>query len=371
LTSVHAFASDPARGLFILIFLCIVIGGSLAVYAWRAPQVSSGGSFDFLSRETLLLGNNLLLVVITAFILLGTLAPLIYDAMGWGKISVGFPWFTTMFVIFTPFMVVLMGLGPLTRWKHQDPGDLARQMRLALLVSLTGGVIAALPVFHAGSLSVGLAVALSLWLVGSLALSLYQRHRYRKRLATVWHDLRARGSGSYYGMVLAHLGVAIFIIGVTFVTQYDVEEDIRMSPGQSVELGGHSFLFEGARTIQGPNYRADRGTIRVSRDGREVAVLNPEKRTYLVQTKPMTEAGIDAGLTRDIYVSLGEALGGGDWSLRLYYKPYVRWIWLGALFMAAGGLLAATDKRYRLPSRERTVAASAAVQRGLAAGRRN
>jgi cytochrome c-type biogenesis protein CcmF len=212
-------------------------------------------------------------------------------------------------------------------------------------------------------------VALSLWLVCSLVLSLYQRHRYRKRLATLWHDLRARGSGSYYGMVLAHLGVAIFIIGITFVTQYDVEEDIRMSPGQSIELAGHSFLFEGVRDIQGPNYRASRGTIRVSRDGREVAMLHPEKRTYLVQTKPMTEAGIDAGLNRDIYVSLGEGLGGGDWSLRLYYKPFVRWIWLGALFMAAGGLLAASDKRYRLHARQRAAERSPAAHGGVAAGR--
>jgi cytochrome c-type biogenesis protein CcmF len=274
-----------------------------------------------------------------------------------------------MFVIFTPFLVVLMGLGPLTRWKHQDPGDLARHMRLALVVSVTAGIIAALPIFHEGSFSAGLAVALSLWLVGSLILSLHQRHRYRKRLATIWHDFRARGSGSYYGMILAHLGVAMFIIGVTFVTQYDVEEDIRMSPGQSIELAGHSFLFEGAERIQGPNYRADRGTIRVSRDGSEVAVLTPEKRTYLVQTKPMTEAGIDAGLTRDIYVSLGEALGGGDWSLRLYYKPFVRWIWLGALFMAAGGLLAASDKRYRLHARRQAAAVSPATPRGVAAGR--
>ena len=363
LTSVHSFAADPARGLFILVFLCIVIGGSLTLYAWRAPNVSSGGGFDLLSRETLLLGNNLLLVVITAFILLGTLAPLIYDAMGWGKISVGFPWFTAMFVIFTPFLVIIMGIGPLARWKKQDPADIARQLRIALLLSVAAGVLMALPLFHEGNIWVGLAVMLAMWIVSSLALSLRQRYRYRKGIAGMLRDLGSRGSGSYYGMVVAHLGVAFFIIGVTFVTQFDVEQDIRMSPGQTAELGGHTFRFDGVKVVQGPNYRAERGTLQVFKDDREIAVLHPEKRTYTVQTKPMTEAGIDPGFTRDIYVSLGEALGGGDWSLRLYYKPFVRWIWLGGILIAIGGLLAASDKRYRLGRVSSTAAAQAPSKR--------
>jgi cytochrome c-type biogenesis protein CcmF len=355
LTSVHAFASDPARGLFILIFLCLVIGGSLTLYAWRAPAVSSGGRFDLLSRETLLLCNNVLLVVITAFILLGTLAPLVYDALGWGKISVGFPWFTAMFVIFTPFLVLFMGMGPLARWKRQDPGELARQLRLAFFLSIGTGILLALPLLHTGvSLPAGLAGALSVWLVTSLFQSLRQRLRNRRGLAGFWHDLRTRGGGSYYGMLVAHFGVAVFIIGITFVTQFGVEKDVRLSPGQTLELAGREFRFDGVEAVQGPNYRADRGTVHVYKDGAEVALLKPEKRTYLVQTKPMTEAGIDAGFTRDIYVSLGEALGGGDWSLRLYYKPFVRWIWLGGIIIAIGGLLAATDRRYRmkLPSRK-------------------
>ncbi len=362
LTSVHSFAADPARGLFILVFLCIVIGGSLMLYAWRAPDVTSGGKFDLFCRETLLLGNNVLLIVITAFILLGTLAPLIYDAVGWGKISVGFPWFTTMFVIFTPFLVMLMGMGPLARWKKQDPGDLARQLRMALLVSIGGGVILALPLFHKGSVWMGLAVALSLWILSSLVLSLRQRFRYRKGISGILKDFGTRGSGSYYGMIIAHLGIAFFIIGVTAVTQFDVEQDIRMSPGQTVDLAGHTFRFEGAKAVRGPNYRADQGTIRVfNGDGQEVAILNPEKRTYTVQTRPMTEAGIDAGFTRDIYVSLGETLGNGDWSLRLYFKPMVRWIWLGGILMGIGGLLAAVDRRYRMATRPETVAAPTAT----------
>jgi cytochrome c-type biogenesis protein CcmF len=362
LTSVHSFAADPARGLFILIFLCIVIGGSLMLYAWRAPDVTGGGRFSMLSRETMLLGNNLLLIVITAFMLLGTLAPLIYDAMGWGKISVGFPWFTTMFVIFTPFMVVLMGLGPLTRWKHHAPADLLRTFRVAIFVSLAAGLLVALPIVHDGSLSAGLAVLLSVWLCSSMFLSLRQRFRSRASVQALLKNPASRGNGSYFGMVIAHLGVAVFIIGVTFVTQFDVENDVRMSPGQSVDMAGYTFRFDGVRSVQGPNYRADQGMIVVTRDGKEVAQLKPEKRTYTVQSKPMTEAGINAGLMRDIYVSLGEGLGGGDWSLRLYYKPLVRWIWLGGIMIAIGGLFAALDRRYRIHvRRDASVTARARV----------
>ncbi|MBT8121640.1 MAG: heme lyase CcmF/NrfE family subunit, partial [Gammaproteobacteria bacterium] len=353
LTSVHSFATDPARGLFILIFLCIVIGGSLTLYAWRAPEVTSGGRFSSLSRETLLLGNNLLLVVITAFILLGTLAPLIYDAMGWGKISVGFPWFNRMFVIFTPLMVILMGFGPMARWKHQAPGDLLRTYRIALIASVAAGILFALPVLHDGSPWAGLAVLLSVWLVSSLVLSLRQRFRNRASLQTLLKNPAARGNGSYFGMLIAHLGIAVFIIGVTFVTLFEEEQDIRMSPGQSVEMSGYTFRFDGVRNVKGPNYRADQGTITVMQDGNIITQLKPEKRTYLVQSKPMTEAGIDAGLMRDIYVSLGEGLGNGDWSLRLYYKPFVRWIWLGGLMIALGGIFAALDRRYRIGIRVR------------------
>jgi cytochrome c-type biogenesis protein CcmF len=289
--------------------------------------------------------------------------------MGWGKISVGFPWFTTMFVIFTPFLIIIMGLGPLARWKKQDPGDLARQLRIALLLSVAAGVLLALPILHEGNIWAGLAVMLSVWLLSSVVLSLRQRWRYRKGIAGILKDFGSRGSGSFYGMLIAHLGVAVFIIGVTFVTQFDVEQDIRMSPGQSVELAGHTFRFDGAKAIQGPNYRADQGTIRVfNSNDQEVAVLNPEKRTYLVQTKPMTEAGIDAGFTRDIYVSLGETLGNGDWSLRLYYKPVVRWIWLGGLMIAIGGLLAASDRRYRMAVARKTVPARAAAKQVAAEG---
>jgi cytochrome c-type biogenesis protein CcmF len=347
LTSVHAFASDPARGLFILIFLMLVIGGSLFLYALRAPGISRGGGFGMLSRETLLLGNNLLLIIITALVLLGTLAPLLYDALGWGKISVGFPWFNSMFVTFAPIMILLMGVAPLTRWKHQDPAELLRQLRLALAISIAAGVVVALP-FASGSWSAGLATALGMWLLTTLLTSLHLRLRNRGGIQKLFSDLAGRGGRSYYGMWVAHIGIAVFVVGVTFVTQFDIEKDVRMSPGQEIMLNDYLFRFDGVAPHEGPNYTAQRGTIRVSREGKEVAVLHPEKRTYRVQTKPMTEAGIDAGLFRDIYVSLGESVGRGDWALRLYYKPMVRWIWLGGLLMAFGGLLAASDPRYRM-----------------------
>jgi cytochrome c-type biogenesis protein CcmF len=262
-----------------------------------------------------------------------------------------------------------MGLGPLARWKHQDPASLARQLRMALLLSLVAGTLMALPLLHDGSLSAGLAVALSCWLLGSLVVSVRQRLRFRKGLTGMLRDLGSRGGGSYYGMVVAHFGIAVFIIGITFVTQFDVEKDVRMSPGQSVELAGHTFRFDGVNVVPGPNYTAHQGNIHVFKGGDEVALLQPQKRTYLVQTKPMTEAGIDAGFTRDIYVSLGEALGGGDWSLRLYYKPFVRWIWLGGILIAIGALLAASDRRYRMKDLATEPAATATAARKLAAAR--
>jgi cytochrome c-type biogenesis protein CcmF len=367
LTSVHAFATDPARGLFILLFLMVVIGGSLLLYAVRAPNIPRGGGFGALSRESMLLGNNVLLLVTTALVLLGTLAPLLYDAFGWGKISVGFPWFTSMFVTFMPVMILLMGAGPLTRWKHHDPALLLKRLRIAFAISIAAGVLVALPAVS-GSASAGVAVALSLWLATTLFSGLRQRLKNKSGLAGLPRDIASRGGRGYYGMWLAHMGIAMFVMGVTFVTQFDIEKDIRMSPGQSVELSGYRFQFDGVKPHTGPNYRSQLGTVRVFKGDSEVAVLKPEKRTYLVQTKPMTEAGIDAGFWRDIYVSLGEPLGGGDWALRLYYKPLVRWIWLGGLFIAAGGLLAASDPRYRNPLRQRSRTAAAAGKAGLAAG---
>ncbi len=359
LTSVHAFATDPERGVFILIFLGLVIGGSLVLYAWRAPAVMGGGRFDFVSRETFLLANNLFLVVITALILLGTLFPLIYDALGWGKISVGFPWFNRMFIAFMPFLIVVMAIGPLARWKRHDPTDLLRRLRYALLISIALGALFALPIHPQASILVGLGVALASWLLLALVISVRDRIKHKKTLQDVWRDLSAQGR-SYYGMVIAHLGMACAIVGVTFVSAYGLEKDVRMSPGQRYDLAGYSFQFEGVTAHPGPNYQANRGLLRIFQGDSEIGLLRPEKRVYLVQTKPMTEAAIDIGITRDLYVSLGEPLGNGDWSLRLYYKPFIRWIWLGGILMALGGILAVSDRRYRIAVRKRPAVYKAA-----------
>jgi cytochrome c-type biogenesis protein CcmF len=346
LTSVHSFAADPARGIFILVFLLVVIGGSLLLYTWRAPYISGGGRFDLISRETFLLANNLLLSVFAALVLLGTLAPLIYDALELGKISVGFPWFNKMFLLTTPFLALLMGMGALARWKHAEPSLLIKQLRIAFIVSLAFGLISLLPMFSGGNWLVGLGMGLAMWIATSHVINIRDRQKHKQGFSGFWLDLKGSGR-SYYGMVLAHLGVAVFIVGVTMVSNYGVESDVRMSPGDSSEIAGYSFKFEGVERTPGPNYNANRGRFQVTKEGKHLVTLEPEKRNYFVKTKPMTEAAIEWGLTRDLYVSLGEPLGGGDWSLRLYYKPYVRWIWLGGLLMALGGILAISDRRYR------------------------
>ncbi len=347
LNSVHAFASDPARGVFILIFLCVVVGGSLALYAWRAPSVSSGGTFGLLSRETFLLVNNLLLSVVAAMVLFGTLAPLIYEAMGWGKISVGFPWFNQMFVILTPLLAVAIGIGPLSRWKHNDPKWLFAQLKHALIVTSIVAVASLLPWVNHGHLLVSLGIVLAAWIVSTQVESLRQRVRNRRGIGAIWQDLR-NGSRSYYGMWLAHVGVAAFIIGITGVTNFEIERDVRMAPGAKAEMAGYEFVFEGVVKTMGPNYEADRGRVSIYEDGKKIGVLEPEKRIYFSQAKPMTEAAIDITWSRDLYVSLGEPLGNGEWAMRLYYKPFVRWIWSAAILMALGGLLSISDRRYRL-----------------------
>ncbi len=348
LTSVHAFATDPARGAFILLFLCIVIGGSLALYAWRAPGISSGGRFDPVSRESFLLANNLLLATLTLLVLFGTLAPLVYDAAGWGKISVGFPWFNKMFIALSPLLVLAMGIGPVAHWKHDESRRLIRSLWLAGALGLLAFLFASLPGLSARELSVGVGLGMTAWLIATHLISLAGRLKHRRGLSGLLADLRG-GNRSYYGMWLAHLGVAVFIVGVVMVSNHGTETDIRLSPGGSHESAGYRFEFNGVQAIPGPNYNAFRGEFLVYRDEREITRLYPEKRHYFSGGMPMTEAAIDAGLLRDIYISLGEPIGEqGDWALRIYYKPYVRWIWLGCILMALGGILAMTDRRYRV-----------------------
>jgi len=352
LTSVHAFATDPARGTFILVFLCLVVGSSLALYARRAPEIAGGGRFDPLSRESFLLINNLLLTAFAVLVLFGTLAPLIYEAMGWGKISVGFPWFNRMFLALMPFLALALGIGQLTRWKRDRAGRLAKALGVAALLSLAtaGAASLSLSEVTGAPLLVALGLGLAVWVLFSHLAGLRERLRRRRDIAAVAADLKGGGYG-YYGMLLAHLGVAMFILGVTMVSNFGIEQDIRISPGDAHEVAGYRFRFAGVTMVPGPNYRAARGRFPVFDGDRRIAVLEPEKRTYFTSSKPMTEAAIDWGFTRDLYVSLGEPLGDGDWALRIYYKPYVRWIWLGGLCMALGGILAITDRRYWLAGR--------------------
>jgi len=356
LTSVHAFATDPRRGIFILGFLAIVIGGSLALFAWRAPKVGLGGSFDLVSRESLLLSNNVLLVVAAGSVLLGTLYPLFLDALDLGKISVGPPYFDSVFVPLMAPAIFLMGVGPIARWKHAGIPELAIRLRWAFVISLLS---AALMPFAIGKWTplVSFGLLLATWLFASTIVNLGER---LKNQQGPWRDRLARQPYSYYGMLLAHIGVGVFIVGVTLVKGYEVEKDVRMEAGDTVSVGGYTFRFDGATQVRGPNYAAARGTLRVSRDGREVRTLYPEKRLYTVQQMPTTEAAIDTGFTRDLYVSMGEPAGTTAWAMRIQYKPFVDWIWGGCVLMAMGGLLAVADRRYRLGRRNHVKAADLA-----------
>ena len=348
LTSVHAFATDPKRGLFILVFLAIVIGGSLVLYAWRAPRVGLGGGFDMVSREAMLLGNNVLLVAALGSVFLGTLYPLFLDAMGLGKISVGPPYFDTVFVPLMTPAIFLMGIGPLAQWKKASLPDLARRLRWAFGASV---VTALLLPFVLGKwtplLSLGLLLAS--WIVTTAAVNVWER--VSRLVGTSAMSGLATLPRAYWGMVVAHCGIAVFIVGVTMVKGFEVEQDLRMNVGETSTIGGYTFRFDGVQNIKGPNYTAARGMFHVSQGGHDVTDMFPEKRHYPVQNQAMTEAAIDTGLLRDLYVSLGEPLPGGAWSVRLYHKPFIDWIWGGCLIMALGGVLAMTDRRYRLAGR--------------------
>ena len=362
LTSVPAFATDPKRGLFILVFLAVVIGGSLVLYAWRAPRVGLGGSFAMISREGMLLANNVLLVAALGSVLLGTLYPLFLDALDLGKISVGPPYFDTVFLPLMTPAIFLMGIGPLAQWKQASLPALAIRLRWAFGVSLVTAV--AVPwLMGQWTPLISLGLLLAFWVLATIVVDL--RERLVQAEGGSIGGRMAALPRAYWGMVLAHCGVALFIVGVTMVKGFEVEQDVRMNVGETATLGGYTFRFDGTQQVNGPNYVAARGTIQVSQDGREVTVMYPEKRRYFAQNQTMTEAAISPGLLRDLYVSLGEPLEGGAWSVRLYHKPVIDWIWGGCLVMALGGVLAVSDRRYRLAWRrkEATVPATAQMAR--------
>ncbi|MFT4520452.1 MAG: cytochrome c-type biogenesis protein CcmF [Halioglobus sp.] len=351
LTSVHAFATDPTRGLFILVFLAIVVGGSLTLYAFRAPAVSSRVTFAWVSRESLLLFNNVVFLVATLTVLFGTLFPLIMDALGQGKYSVGPPYFNAVFVPLMALMAPFMGMGPISRWKSDD----TRRWRSELLLPALAAVVCGftLPLLGASyNIWVALAVSLSSWLVLGLARDVWHRTRQASSLG---RGLR-RLTPSYCGMLLAHLGFAACVTGIVATSQYSLEHDLKMGPGDSQEVAGYEFLFKEVVAVRGPNFAAEEAHVEVRRDGVLIAKLAPQKRRYLASGSVMTEAAIDAGLFRDLYVAMGEPIGtGGDWAMRIHYKPMVRWMWIGAIFMGLGGFTTVFDKRYR----QRRVASAA------------
>jgi cytochrome c-type biogenesis protein CcmF len=349
LTSVHAFANDPARGIFILCFLGLVIGGSLTLYAWRAPGIVTENNFQPLSRETFLLINSTLLVVVMASILLGTLYPLVIDALDLGKLSVGAPYFNFIFVPFMSLLVIVLGLGQLTRWQSDTVERLWQHLRYAFFASVIFAIL--IMIMLAGkqgqTLKAGLGICLAVWVLMSILVTVRARLRSGTNFLTGLSNLPR----AFKGMCLAHLGLAVTIIGITLSSLYSNEVHKRMMPGDQVELSGYIFQFTSLHDIDGPNYQATEAVINVFRNKKPVADLRTQKRIYTARNMPMTEAGIDPGFTRDLYVSLGEPLGKNEWSIRLYYKPFVRWIWLGAILMALGGILAISDARYRIETR--------------------
>jgi cytochrome c-type biogenesis protein CcmF len=344
LTSVHAFATDPRRGVFILAFLMIVIGGSLTLYAFRAPKVGLGSRFELVSRESMLLANNVLLLAAAGSVLLGTLYPLFLDALDLGKISVGPPYFDKVFVPLMTPLVFLMGVGPLARWKQASLPDLWRLLRWALAVSVVTALLVPLATGEWKPL-VAFGLLLAFWVVAATFIGV--RERVRNARSGLLAQLR-RQPRSYWGMILAHLGIAVFIVGVTMVKGYEIERDVKMNVGDTVTVGAYLFRFDGTTQTTGPNYRAERGAFTVSRNGKYVENLYPEKRQYNAGGMPMTNAAIDSGPFGDIYVSMGEPVAGGAWVVRVYSKPFVTWLWGGFTLMAIGGFLALSDRRYRL-----------------------
>lgn len=343
LTSVHAFANDPARGTFILVLLGLTVGLSLLIFALRAPRVSHTVGFSWLSRDALLLINNILLVVMTVTVLLGTVYPLLLDALGLGKISVGAPYFNAVFVPLTVLLCAFMGLGPLARWKRTAGRELFRRL---LWAGVAGLIVAAIaPLLYDGewNLWVSLGLVTALWIALSLLRDIFDKLRNASSLST---GLR-RLTPAYWGMVVGHLGLAVTIVGVAVVSHYNIERNVRLAVGDSIEVAGYTFTMTDLRERRGANYIADTATIQVSQDGEQLFAMQPEKRLYLARNMPMTDVALRPGLLRDLYVAMGEKLEGGAWALRIQYKPFVRWLWLGALLMASGGVLAVIDRRYR------------------------
>jgi len=364
LTSVHAFATDPKRGVFILIFLGVVIGASLVLFALRAHRVGLGGAFEPVSRESMLLANNVLLTVAAGAVMLGTLYPLALDAFDGGKISVGPPYFETVFVPLMAPAILLMGIGPLVKWKRDSLREIAARLGWPALFALVPAAVLPFLLGHWSTL-VFCGLLLAFWVIAMSVVSLKLKLAGAAGRGGALAGLRAQPR-AYYGMLLAHLGVAVFVLGVTVSKGYETDTDVKMSVGETAHLAGYDFRLAALKDdVQGPNYVATQATIEVLAGGERYTTFYPQKRLYTVQNMPMTEAALDMGFLRHLYVSLGEEVSAGTWTLRFQHKPLVGWIWFGCLLMAFGGALAALDRRYRTaraqqPQRASVAAASAA-----------
>lgn len=346
IVSVHSFASDPTRGLFILGILVVLSGMGLLLYALRASQLKSPGRYKPFSREVLLIGNNVFLCAATIVVFLGTILPLVHKELGLGSISIGAPFFNQMFTwLIVPF-VLFLGLGPLTRWKQQQPAELKKTMLIAFGLSLSAGILINFTYDEPMYMAV-LGLVMAFWVLVTTVQEVLQRLNAMPVEQSALVRLR-KLTPSHWGMVLGHLGFAVTLIGITLVSNYEMERDVRMEPGETVSLGAYDFKFNALKHKEGPNYTSDVGVFDVYHDGEKLVHLEPEKRIYTVQRMPMTEAGIYSTLWRDLFIAMGEPLDDGAWAVRIYIKPFVTWIWGGAAIMALGGLCSVADRRYRM-----------------------
>ncbi|MGF1749467.1 MULTISPECIES: heme lyase CcmF/NrfE family subunit [Vibrio] len=344
LVSVHAFASDPSRGMFILGFLVFVIGGSLLLFALKGASVRVRGNFDLVSRENALLGNNILLIAALVVVLIGTLLPLVHKQIGLGSVSIGAPFFNMLFTwLMVPF-AFLLGIGPLVRWKRDNLSKLVKPMIISGVISLAFSalMVVLLAEFFTGLAFLGWVMAM--WIITMHGFELYQRATHRHSFVEGVKKLPR----SHWAMIMGHLGLAVTVIGIAMVQNYSVERDVRLAPGEHYQINDYDFYFKGLRDHDGPNYDGYIADFEITKDGNYVNTLHAEKRFYRTAKSMMTEAAIDRGVTRDLYIAMGEQLDDGrSWAIRIYHKPFVRWIWLGAIFMSIGGILAISDKRYR------------------------
>lgn len=344
LVSVHAFASDPSRGMFILGFLVFVIGGSLLLFAVKGAAVRVRGNFDLVSRENALLANNVLLIAALVVVLVGTLLPLVHKQLGLGSVSIGAPFFDMLFAwLMMPF-AFLLGIGPLIRWKRDQLSSIVKPMLVSGTVSLALAAVCVFLFADFFSVMAYIGWVMSIWIVAMHAFELHERATHRHSFAEGVRKLQR----SHWAMMFGHIGLAVTIIGIAMVQNYSIERDVRLAPGEHFQIEGYDFYFSGLRDKDGPNYDGYIADFEITHDGKYINTLHAEKRFYRTAKSMMTEAAIDRGITRDLYIAMGERLEDNrSWAVRIYYKPFVRWIWAGSLIMALGGALAISDKRYR------------------------